>query len=123
MPVKIVDASALAAVLFAEPGAEKVAAELDGCRLAAPALLSFEIASVCLKKMRRHPAARTELVQALGRLPAIGVVEAAVDLDAAILLAERKCLSLYDAAYLWLADELGAELVTLDRRLATAART
>jgi predicted nucleic acid-binding protein len=37
-----------------------------------------------------------------------------------LLLAERKRLSAYDAAYLWLAKELGAELVTLDRRLAAA---
>jgi len=35
-------------------------------------------------------------------------------------LAERMKLSLYDASYLWLAHALGAELVTLDDRLARA---
>ena len=29
-------------------------------------------------------------------------------------------LTTYDASYLWLANDLGIELVTLDRRLATA---
>lgn len=39
-----------------------------------------------------------------------------------IELAEAEALSVYDTAYLWLARELGCELVTLDRRLAVAAR-
>jgi predicted nucleic acid-binding protein len=40
--------------------------------------------------------------------------------DAAIALAERTKLSLHDASYLWLAHALGAELVTLDDKLARA---
>jgi len=55
MTVKVVDASALAALLFGEPEAEKVASRLEKSRLVAPALLGFEIASVCLKKLRRDP--------------------------------------------------------------------
>jgi predicted nucleic acid-binding protein len=38
-----------------------------------------------------------------------------------IELAEVSGLTSYDAAYLWLAQTLAAELVTLDRRLQTAA--
>ena len=121
MLVKVVDASALAAVLFGEADAEEVIRDLDGCRLAAPALLSYEIASVCLKKMRRHPAERAAFAQAFGRLSELGVAETDVDIDEVLLLAERKRLTSYDASYLWLAVELGAELVTLDRRLAAAA--
>jgi predicted nucleic acid-binding protein len=37
------------------------------------------------------------------------------------LLAEHFGLTTYDASYLWLARELDAELVTLDRQLAHAA--
>lgn len=44
-----------------------------------------------------------------------------VDHSAAIRVAEMVGLTAYDAAYLWLTRELGAELVTLDRRLADAA--
>ncbi len=44
----------------------------------------------------------------------------AVDLKAAVVLAEQTKLSLYDASYLWLARALDAELVTLDEKLARA---
>jgi predicted nucleic acid-binding protein len=44
-----------------------------------------------------------------------------VDLDAAISLAGSLKLSVYDACYLTLAQTHGIELVTLDKRLATAA--
>lgn len=44
-----------------------------------------------------------------------------VDLDAAISLAGSLKLTVYDACYLTLAQTNGIELVTLDKRLATAA--
>jgi uncharacterized protein with PIN domain len=40
MAVKVVDASALAALLFGEPEAEAVAGRLGDARLAAPSLLA-----------------------------------------------------------------------------------
>ena len=45
-----------------------------------------------------------------------------IDFAAAIDLAERTKLSLYDASYLWLAQALDAELVTLDDKLTRANR-
>jgi uncharacterized protein with PIN domain len=44
--VKVVDASALAAVIFDEPEAEDIALRLRDGILVAPALLKFEIANV-----------------------------------------------------------------------------
>ena len=43
-----------------------------------------------------------------------------MDRVAVLDLAERTGLTAYDASYLWLARELKAELVTLDRKLAAA---
>ena len=43
-----------------------------------------------------------------------------VDLQEAILLAEETQLTVYDAAYLWLARRLGSDPVTLDEMLAKA---
>ena len=45
-----------------------------------------------------------------------------VNMDAAVVLAAATRLSVYDACYLWLARTLRAELVTLDKQLAAAAR-
>ena len=65
MVVKIVDASALAALLFGEPEADAVAVGLQDASLIAPALLGFEIANVRLKKMRRNPDRRDALLAGL----------------------------------------------------------
>ncbi len=119
--VKVVDASALAALLFAEPEAEAIAASLEGARLAAPSLLGFELANVCLTKMRRHPAQRDRLRAAFQLADRLAVETVAVDHGAALDLAEATGLTAYDASYLWLARALGGELVTLDRKLAAAA--
>jgi predicted nucleic acid-binding protein len=120
MAVKVVDASALAALLFDEPEATVVADRVENANLVAPALLGFEIASVCLKKLRSRPQQREVLLAAfalLARMP-IEIVE--VHQADAVQLAEAFVLSSYDTAYLWLAQTLAAELVTLDRRLQTA---
>lgn len=121
--VKVVDASALAALLFGEPEADTVAAALAGARLTAPALLAFELANVCLIKQRRHPDQRAALRTAFGLRGRLAVEEVAVEHDAVLDLAAASGLTAYDASYLWMARQLGAELVTLDRQLAKAAAT
>jgi predicted nucleic acid-binding protein len=121
MAVKVVDASALAALLFGEPEAEGIAELLRGSRLMAPALLDFEIANVCLTKIRRHASQREALLQAFELRAKMPIATIAVDHTRVIALAEANRLTTYDASYLWLARQLGAELVTLDRQLAAAA--
>lgn len=120
MRVKVVDASALAALLFGEPEAEAVAGQLEGARLVAPGLLGFELANVCLIKSRRHPAQRRALMAAFRLRSQLRVEEVAVDHDGVLELAVATGLTAYDASYLWLRRELGAELVTRDQRLARA---
>lgn len=121
MDVKVVDASALAALLFGEPEAEAVAGRLDGARLVAPALLAFELANVCLIKSRRYPAQQIALKAAFRLREQLGVEQVAVDHDGVVELALSTGLTAYDASYLWLSQRLGAELVTLDRQLTNAA--
>jgi predicted nucleic acid-binding protein len=119
--VKVVDASALAALVFAEPEAENIAERLEGVRLAAPSLLDFELANVCLTKMRREPRKRDAVRAAFRVGYRMKVKTVAVDHAAVLDLAEATGLTAYDASYLWLARELKAELVTLDRKLAAAS--
>jgi predicted nucleic acid-binding protein len=116
-----VDASALASLLFAEPQAEDIAKRLEGARLAAPSLLDFELANVCLTKMRRQPNDRDAIRAAFRLLHRLRVETVTVDHTAIVDLAEATGLTAYDASYLWLARALDAELVTLDRKLAAAA--
>jgi len=121
MPVRVVDASALGALVFDEPKAEEMANALSTGTIAAPALLWFELASIALRKMAAHPKQKDQILNAfhLGRHLAIEVVE--VDHSKVIELARTAGLTSYDASYLWLALHLGGELVTLDRKLMKAA--
>jgi predicted nucleic acid-binding protein len=121
MAAKVVDASAVGALLFGEPDGPGIAKRLRQAGLLAPALLPFEVANICLKKMRRDRGRRDALLAAFGMLEQMEVDIVDVDHGEALGLAERTGLTTYDASYLWLARRTGAELVTLDRRLATAA--
>ena len=121
MPVEVVDASALGAVLFVEPDAERVAPRIDAGTLAAPALLDVELASICLKKLRHHPDRRELVLRGLASRASFEIRLVAVDPVEVVALAETTGLTAYDASYLWLARQLGAGLITLDRRLAVAA--
>ncbi len=120
--VVVVDASAVATLLFGEPEAEVIAERLEGGECAAPSLLRYELASVYAKKIRRYPSQRAGLRKALWLLPRLGIDEVEVPTEGMAGLAEELGVTAYDAAYLWLARHLGAPLITLDRRLATAAR-
>jgi len=118
--VKVVDASAAVALLFNETTREEVVARLRGFSLCAPALIEFEVASACLKKVRAAPDARRALLEAFSLFAALSIALEPIELGAAVALAEGLKLSLYDASYLWLARALDAELVTLDERLVRA---
>jgi len=119
---KVADASAIAAILFLEPGYEAVEQALSGCELYAPALIRFELANVCLKKIKARPAERDAILEAFASFAEFGVRERDIDFAEAIQVAQAGQLSLYDASYLWLAENMGVELVTLDKRLGQAAR-
>lgn len=121
MRLLVVDASAVAALLFAEPAATEVADRLDGHVLAAPSLLQYELASICVKKSRRDPDSADGFRIALGRLNALDIRLTEVAPSDAASTALDTGLTAYDAAYLWLAHLLEAELITLDAELAKAA--
>lgn len=120
MTAKVVDASAIVALLFNELTREEVVPRLRGVTLYAPHLLGFEVANACLKKMRAAPVESEALMQAFSLFFELAIELEPVDLTEAVALARHMKLSAYDASYLWLAGALGAELVTLDDSLARA---
>ena len=119
-PPLVVDCSVLAAVLFDEPNREVASQALAGKELFAPELLADELVSVAVKKSLDVEEAVVR--QALLDFSELELTRCRPDVHAQWRLALEYELSAYDAAYLWLAAELGAPLATFDERLGDAAR-
>lgn len=117
MPVLIVDASALGALIFGEPQANKIAERLSEGPMAAPSLIWFELASICLKKIKAHPHLEGKLIQAFRLAGNLEIKIVEVDHAEVVQLAREKGLTTYDANYTWLAQTLNGTLVTLDELL------
>lgn len=120
----VADASALVALAFQEPGFESIAFRLEGATVCAPDLLRFELANVAVTKARKTPARAGQIFAALDTAldARVGIQWHAVNVADVAVLAHLTGLTAYDAAYLWLAGWLEADLVTLDKRLMAAAR-
>jgi len=121
VPVRVPDASAVGALVFGEPAADRVVRRLAGASLVAPGLLGFELASICLKKMRAHPPKAAQILAAFRMARRLAIEFVDVVHEEVVTLARQTGLTTYDASYLWLARHLGGDLVTLDERVARAA--
>lgn len=119
-PPLVVDCSVIAAAVFAEPSSDQAWQRLAGASLHAPWLIDFEMSSVALKKAL---ATRQEIADAgLAHFSDLAIRRHAVDVASLVSLAARHELTAYDAAYLLVASELRAPLVTFDRKLGEAAQ-
>ena len=119
-PPIVVDCSAIAAVVFGEAGGDEAVRRLAGTSLHAPWLIDVEIGSVALRKAQGD---KTSVAAAgLAHFSGLAIRRHAVDAASLVALAARYGLTAYDAAYLLVASELRAPLVTFDRKLGTAAR-
>jgi predicted nucleic acid-binding protein len=119
-PPAVVDCSVLAAVLWAEPAADEAFERLRGRSLHAPALIEYELANVARSKCR------SGVPEAVARAGLQAFTEQRLELHdvdpmALFALAQAEGVTAYDAAYLALALELKAPLLTFDRQLAEAA--
>ncbi len=121
-PRLVVDASVLAAALFAESDMDHALAWMGGRALCAPQLIEYELANVALNKVRRRMASQAAVATALEALDTLDLERHGIAPRAVFALAARYGLSAYDAAYLWLAEELGAPLATFDAKLGTVAQ-
>jgi predicted nucleic acid-binding protein len=91
---KVVDASAIVALLFNELKREEIVPRLRDATLHAPSLIGFEVANSCLKKIRAAPAEREALLEAFSLLDALSISLETVDLDAAIVLGANETVAL-----------------------------
>jgi predicted nucleic acid-binding protein len=118
----IVDASVALKWLIEEDGSD-AALSLQGCTLAAPALLRIEAANVLRSLTAREAITATEADELFALLQTAPVT--IVEPDDAL---ERRALALalelrhpvYDCVYLALAERMGRTLVTADRRFLRA---
>lgn len=122
MTDKVIDASAIAAIIFQEDNFEDLYEAVRGATLLAPELLPFEIANVCLKKIKRHAALEANISEAIRLFQRFDIDYVAMDMAGVFEISLAHNLSAYDASYLWLAKENNCELVTLDARLKLASQ-
>ena len=119
----VVDASAIAAVVFQEADGNTLQEHLRDDTLFAPHLIDYELMNVGLVKIRRGIGSELLIRAMLSKVPFFRIRRVNVPTDAVVALALQTGLSGYDAAYLWLARSLDVELVTLDRKLGRADRS
>jgi predicted nucleic acid-binding protein len=119
--VIVVDASVLAAAL-ADDSADGDAARgrLHGQDIAAPELIDLEVVSVLRRQLSRGKLAPRRALLALEDLLHLPLQRAPHRALLTRCWELRDNLSVYDAAYVALAEALGTPLVTADTRLAKA---
>jgi predicted nucleic acid-binding protein len=118
----VVDASALAGALVeSSPAAARAAQRLDDDRdQHAPALIDLEIVSMVRRWLRRGELVESRAEQALDDLAAHPLQRYTHVALLPRMWELRHNLTPYDAAYVALAELLGAILLTADSRLANA---
>ena len=115
----VVDASVMAAVFFREPEAALAERRLSKCKWIAPVLLDYEMGSVFLKKTKLYPRLRTQLEQCYQIFCASSIERIEIPVLSVVPIAEQYGLTIYDASYFWLAEELNVDLFTFDKVLST----
>jgi predicted nucleic acid-binding protein len=99
--IRVVDASAIGALVFGEREKPWVEAQTDESKLIAPPLLLFELGNICWKKLRRFPQQADVLLPARNTWCASALVKAEpTDPTRTIDLAREHDLTFYDASYL-----------------------
>jgi predicted nucleic acid-binding protein len=121
MLARVADASVVAAIVFGEPRGKEAERLLSGAALFAPSLLPYELASVAWKKVRERPRQRGQISLALARGLSLTIRYVRVPAANALDVALDSRLSVYDAAYLWLARDIDCALATFDQSLGRAA--
>jgi len=122
--VIVLDASAAIDWLLQSAAGQRIESRIysRGESLHAPHLLDLEVAQVLRRMVREAVVSAVRADQAIQDLLDLRVTRYPHNLFLPHIWRLRNNLSAYDAAYVVLAQELGATLVTRDSRLASASR-
>jgi len=118
----IADASVILAAFFPDenqPQAQMLLREhaMGRVRVAAPALLFYELTNAVTLAVRRRRIGETDAQAILESVEGLGIELLPVDWRRTLAMALQFGCTAYDAAYLAAADALGEPLLTNDRRL------
>lgn len=117
----VVDASAVAEILFGTAAGRRAAALLGGHELVAPQHLTAEVASVIRGWSLSRQITDEQALRAFGEFDALGVEQVPMMSMLPAVHALRHNLRAYDAMYVVLARAAQCSLLTLDARLAASA--
>ena len=117
----MIDASVVAASVFAEPAQTQAEAQMLGYALCAPSIIDYELANVALNKLRSKLLATDDVQRALNAFDELEIERWDIEPGRVIRIGEAFGLTAYDAAYLWVAGHLRVPIATFDSRVAAAA--
>lgn len=118
----VIDTSAVMAVLLHEPERDRLIRATVGVVLLSPASLPWEVGNALVACVRRRRVSPIDLERAWDAFAAITLRVADVNIGRAMALAIEHDLYAYDGYMLALAVDRRVPLLTLDTRLAMAAR-
>lgn len=117
MSVQVIDATALAALIFGEPAAEAIAERIQHSELITPEILRGDLAEICMYKIIHDGVAPDLCLAAMRLLDGIGlryIEQAPADV---IRFALERQLTTREAYYVRLAESVDTELVSLNVNL------
>jgi len=123
----VVDASYILASLIPDEKSPKsdtvIRSFLDGkINLYVPPIFNFEVLNGLAAARMRKRITTNECAYSAERFIKLGFTSSDINLLESFLLAGEYSLTVYDASYLWLAEENTIPLLTLDRKLERIAQ-
>lgn len=117
------DTNTFLAVALDEPEKAWLIDVTDGCDLAAPTVLPYEIGNALSALVKRNVLRPRQVPGVWDAICRIPVELTEIDIGAALLVAIRCGIYAYDAYFLQCALETGSPLLTLDQSLRRVAKT
>jgi len=119
----VIDASAILAVIVAEPERDRIVQVTTGHALVGPGSIPWEIGNAFSSMLKQQRLALEESTRGLSVFEGVPIRYLAVDMENALSIAVQENLYAYDAYFLDCAIRHAAPLLTLDRVLKRAAES
>ncbi|MGM0601594.1 MAG: type II toxin-antitoxin system VapC family toxin [Candidatus Rifleibacteriota bacterium] len=118
----IADTNTFIAVALNEPEKNNIIQLTEGCDLAAPDVLPFEIGNALTAMMKKGTLQTDQLQESWDIIQQIPVELRRIDIKSALNIAAKFNIYAYDAYFLECAGSLKCPIVTLDQGMQTIAR-